>query len=73
VPPREGMSRGALLDLSIIGSKQNSTIKKEATPKRKGLKTKTSDEKRGNPKCKGLKTKTSDEIRNNPQNARGSK
>jgi hypothetical protein len=35
-------------------------MKKEATPKCKGLKTKTSDEKRGNPKTQGLKTKTSD-------------
>jgi hypothetical protein len=32
-------------------------MKKEATPKHKGLKTKTSDEKRGNPKMQGAKTK----------------
>jgi hypothetical protein len=34
------------------GSKQRPPMKKEATPKCKGLKTKTSDEKRGNPKLK---------------------
>jgi hypothetical protein len=28
-------------------------MKKETTPKRKGLRTKTSDEKRGNPKTQG--------------------
>jgi hypothetical protein len=44
-------------------------MKKEATPKRKGLRKKTSDEKRGNPKCKGLKRKKkiSDEKRGNPK------
>jgi hypothetical protein len=35
-------------------------MKKEATPKRKGLKTKISDKKEATPKYKGLKIKTSD-------------
>jgi hypothetical protein len=32
-------------------------MKKEVTPKRMGLKTKTSDEKRGNPKTQGVQNK----------------
>jgi hypothetical protein len=32
-------------------------MKKEATPKRKGLKTKTSDKKRGNPKMQEAQNK----------------
>jgi hypothetical protein len=41
---------------------------KEATPKRKRLKLKTSDEKKeATPKCNGLKLKTSDEERSNPK------
>jgi hypothetical protein len=35
------------------GQKQRPQMKKEATPKYKRLKTKTSDEKRGNPKMQG--------------------
>jgi hypothetical protein len=35
-------------------------MKKEATPKCMGLKSKTSDEKRGNPKMQRAQTKTSD-------------
>jgi hypothetical protein len=50
-----------------MGSKQRPLMKKEATLKYKGLKTKTSDEKRGNLKCKGLKKKTSNEKRGNPK------
>jgi hypothetical protein len=42
-------------------------MKKEATPKCKGLKRKTSDEKEATPKYKGLKKKTSDEKRGNPK------
>jgi hypothetical protein len=45
---------------NAMGSKQMPSIKKEATPKCKGLKTKTLDEKETTPKCKGLKTKTFD-------------
>jgi hypothetical protein len=36
-------------------------MKKWATPKHKGLKSKTFDEKRGNPKTQGAQIKTSDE------------
>jgi hypothetical protein len=36
-------------------------MKKGATPKHKGLKSKTFDEKRGNPKTQGAQIKTSDE------------
>jgi hypothetical protein len=43
-------NEGALLHPSFIGSKQRPSMKKEATPKRNGLKTKTSNEKRGYPK-----------------------
>jgi hypothetical protein len=48
-------------NIQIVGLKQRHLMKKEATPKRKGLKTNTSNEKRGNPKCQGLKTKISNE------------
>jgi hypothetical protein len=41
-------------------------MKKEATPKHKGLRKKTSDEKRGNPKMQGAKYKTF-AIRKNKQ------
>jgi hypothetical protein len=43
----------------------NGTFKcqQEATPKHKGLKSKTSDEKRGNPKHGVLKSKTSNKKR----------
>jgi hypothetical protein len=58
-------NKGALLHPSVIGSKQRPPMKKEETPKHKGLKIKTSDEKRGNPKRKGLKTKISDKKRGN--------
>jgi hypothetical protein len=40
----------AVLHSFLVGSKEKPPMKKEATPKRKGLKTKTSDEKRGNSK-----------------------
>jgi hypothetical protein len=64
------MNEGALLQASFLGSKQRPPIKKETTPKCKGLKTKTSNEK-SHPKMqrahnKELKTKTSDEKRGNP-------
>jgi hypothetical protein len=42
-------------------------MKKEATPKCKGLKSKTSNEKEATPKCKGLKPNTSNENRGNPK------
>jgi hypothetical protein len=51
-------------------------MKKDATPKRKGLKRKIFDEKKGNPplikkeattKCKGHRRKTPDEKRGNPK------
>jgi hypothetical protein len=35
------------------GSKERPPTKKEVTPKREGLKRKTSDKKRGNPKMQG--------------------
>jgi hypothetical protein len=41
-------------------------MKKEAIPKHKGLKIKTSDKKEETQKRKRLKTKTSDEKRGNP-------
>jgi hypothetical protein len=40
-------------------------MKKEATPKRKGLKSKSSNEKEATPKCKELKSRTSIEKRGN--------
>jgi hypothetical protein len=40
------MTEGALSQPSFVGSKQIPPMKKEATPKHKGLKAKTSDEKR---------------------------
>jgi hypothetical protein len=42
---------------SFVGSKQRPPMKKEATPKCKELKTKTSDEKRGNPKTQVAQNK----------------
>jgi hypothetical protein len=36
-----------------MGLNQRTPMKKEATPKCKGLKSKTSNEKRGNPKIRG--------------------
>jgi hypothetical protein len=45
-------------------------MKKEGTPKCKGLKSKTSNENKAIPKRKGLKSKTSDEKRGN-LNAQG--
>jgi hypothetical protein len=50
-------NEGTLLHPSVVGSKQRPAMKKEATPKCKGLKTKTSDEKRGNPKKQGAQNK----------------
>jgi hypothetical protein len=44
------MNEDALLQPSFIGSKERPLMKKEATPKHKGLKRKASNEKRGNPK-----------------------
>jgi hypothetical protein len=41
------MNEGALIQPSFSGSKQRPLMKKEATKKRKGLKTKISIEKRG--------------------------
>jgi hypothetical protein len=49
------------------GSNWIPPMKKIATPKCKGLKSKTFDEKRGNPKTKGLKSKTYDEKSGNPK------
>jgi hypothetical protein len=46
-------------------------MKKEATQKCKGLKTKTSDEKRGNPKTQGAQKKDLRCKKSQPQNARG--
>jgi hypothetical protein len=43
------MNEGALVQSSFLGSNQRSLMKKEATPKCKGLESKTSDGKRGNP------------------------
>jgi hypothetical protein len=40
------MNECALLQPSFVGSKQRSPMKKEATPKHKGLKTKTFDKKK---------------------------
>jgi hypothetical protein len=51
------MNEGVLLHPSLVGSKQRPPMKKEATLKRKGLKTKTSDKKRGNPKTQGAQNK----------------
>jgi hypothetical protein len=47
-------------------------MKKEATPKRKGLKAKTS-EKRGNPKMQGAQNRGILRKKRQPQNIRGSK
>jgi hypothetical protein len=51
-------------------AKKRHPTKKEATPKCKGLRKKTSNKKRGNPETKELRKKISDEKRE-PQNARG--
>jgi hypothetical protein len=47
-------------------------MKKEATPKYKGLKSKTSDPKRDNPKMQGAQIKDFRWKKRQPQNARGS-
>jgi hypothetical protein len=47
------MTKSALSQHLIVGLKQRHLMKKEATPKHKGLKTNTSNEKRGNPKMSG--------------------
>jgi hypothetical protein len=44
-------------------------MEKEATPKRKGLETKTSDEKRVNPKMQGAPSKDLQGKRRQPQDA----
>jgi hypothetical protein len=49
----KAMHEGAISRPSPIGLNQRPPMKKEATPKCKRLKSKTSDEKRGNPKTKG--------------------
>jgi hypothetical protein len=54
------------------GSNQRPPMKKEATPKHKGLKSKTSDEKRGNPKMQGAQIKDLQWKMGQSQNARGS-
>jgi hypothetical protein len=51
------MSEGALSQASLVGSKERHPMKKEATPKRKGLKSKTTDKKGGNPKMQGTQKK----------------
>jgi hypothetical protein len=48
-------------------------MKKEATPKCKGLEIKTSDEERGNPKMQEALNKDLRWKKREPQNARGSK
>jgi hypothetical protein len=53
----KAMNKGALSYPSFVGSKQRHLMEKEATPKCKGLKTKTSNEKRGNPKMQGAQNK----------------
>jgi hypothetical protein len=40
------MTKGTLLQPSLVGSKERLPMKKEATPKRKGLKRNTYDEKK---------------------------
>jgi hypothetical protein len=50
-------NEGTLLHSFLVGSKEKPPMKKEATPKRKGLKTKTSDGKSGNPKMQGAQNK----------------
>jgi hypothetical protein len=45
------------LQTTFIGSKEKPPMKKEATPKRKGLERKTSDEKRGNLKTQRAQNK----------------
>jgi hypothetical protein len=47
-------------------------MKKEATPKCKGLIRKTSNEKKGNPKTQGAQNKRPLMKKRQPQNARGS-
>jgi hypothetical protein len=42
-------------------------MKKDATPKHKGLQSNTTDEKEATPKCKGLKSKTSNEKEVTPK------
>jgi hypothetical protein len=51
------MNEGALIQHSLVGSKQRPPIKKEASPKCKRLQTNTFDEKRGNPKTQGVQNK----------------
>jgi hypothetical protein len=51
------MTKSALSQPSVVGSKQRPAMKKEATPKCRELKTKTSGEKRGNPKTQGAEKK----------------
>jgi hypothetical protein len=51
------MKKGTLLQPLFVGSKERPPMKKEATPKCKGLKTKTSNKKRGKPKTQGTQNK----------------
>jgi hypothetical protein len=69
----KAMNKDALLYLSFVGSKERPPMKKEATAKYMGLKTKTSDEKRGNPKTHGVQSKHLRRKNRQPQNTRGSK
>jgi hypothetical protein len=63
----KAMHEGAISQPSPIGLNQRPPMKKEVTPKYKGLKPKTSNEKEVTPKHKGLKPKTSDKKRANPK------
>jgi hypothetical protein len=49
------MTKGTLLQPSLVGSKERLPMKKEATPKRKGLKRNTYDEKKGEKSRRSLR------------------